>query len=183
MARAYVINKRTPLRVDHHQTRSGVTYQLQGFGQLESKLNELMDKETLAWAKKMLRREARPLVRAMRANIKKSKKKTTITTHRHYSRKKGIHTIDRKHRPGQLRRSIGVLASKKYKDIPLIYVGNRRGVKYANDGWYGHFTEFGTRKGINSQAWNKRALQSTGPRVKKSMEDELVKYIGKKSEA
>ena len=154
---------------------------LSGVHDLEKTTAMVMDKETLREAKKILRSESKPLITAMRANINKSKKKITATLHRHYSKKK-VTTLTRTHKPGQLKRSIAFIPSKKFKDLPVGYVGNRKGVNTPNDGWYGHFTEFGTDRGIQPQRWFQRAIDKLGRKIQANVANKIFAAIGKKME-
>lgn len=89
--------------------------------------------------KKVLRKNAKPLVRKAKSNIPKALKEV----HRYKDGK-----IVETHKPGNLRKAIGILSLRR---TAAVYVGPRAGAKYKNNGWYGHFLELGTvfQKGIN----------------------------------
>jgi HK97 gp10 family phage protein len=180
--RPFYINILKRKRKDFYFDKSSLTVELSGLHDLTKSTSMVMDKQSLRWAKSMLRKESKPLIIAMRGNINKSKKKITATLHRHYSKKR-FTTLQRAQKPGQLKRSIGYISSKRFKDIPVGYVGNRKGVNTANDGYYGHFVEFGTQRGIKAQRWFKRAIQSVGDKVKIKIQENIFAHMGKKMEA
>lgn len=96
---------------------------------------ELQDKEL----KKILRKNAKRVVKQAKSNIPKAQK----DVHRYQNGK-----IVETHKPGTLRKSIGVLPLRR---TSAVYVGPRAGEKYKNNGWFGHFLELGTvhYKGIH----------------------------------
>jgi HK97 gp10 family phage protein len=89
--------------------------------------------------KKVLRRNAKAVVKAAKGNVPVAKK-----TVKRYINGKVVATYT----PGNLKRSIGVLPLRKTSSV---FVGPRAGERYKNDGWYGHFVENGTafQKGVN----------------------------------
>lgn len=105
----------------------------------------------LRQARNVLKDCARPIVQRMKQLAPKSSRMTSLTMHR--SMKKGqATTITRKHSAGELRRSIGVIArSRKYRTIPLVYVGVRRGVRYASSGYHAEVVEHG-RKAMTARS-------------------------------
>jgi len=153
----------------------------------------------------MLRREAKPLVADMKSRIPKSDKSTSTTAHRHFTKGEVVTKI-KTHKPGELRRSVGVVNSKKYRKQALIYVGPRKGVRWANDGWYGHFLEFGTQAryperskflysvvngqlikfpsaaGVEANPFVAPAIQGTGQKVFKNVHARYRERMGRKWE-
>jgi hypothetical protein len=105
-------------------------FEIEGFQELERKIKQLgNDKDKKKEILVILRKKARPVVRAI-------KQETPVSKKPHYARGKLIS-------PGNLKRSIGNITGKKGRSRinPTIYVGPRtRGV---NDGWYGHFVHDG----------------------------------------
>lgn len=104
--------------------------EIQGFNELQQKIKLLSDdrskkREVIA----LLRRVASTTVRTAKQNA-------PVSTNPHVARNKKIN-------PGNLKKSIGIIVGKKgeAKDNPILYVGPR--AKGANDGWYGHFVEYG----------------------------------------
>lgn len=113
-------------------------------------LEELYNKGNMgAWelrqAKSVLKDCAKPIVMRMKSLAPKSSRQTSITMHRAF-RKGQATLIKRKHGSGELRKSIGVITrSRKYRKIPMIYVGVRRGVRYANSGYHAEVAEHGRK--------------------------------------
>lgn len=104
--------------------------EIQGFAELQQKImNIANDRSKKREVISVLRQVAATTVRVAKQNAPVSKKP-------HKSRGKTIN-------PGALRKSIGVIVGKKgaAKENPVIYVGPR--TKGSNDGWYGHFVEYG----------------------------------------
>lgn len=98
--------------------------------------------------KKILRRNAKPLVVRAKANIPKAAK----PVHRYKNGK-----IVATYKPGNLRRSIRVLPLRRTK---AVFVGPVTGGNRKIDGYYGHFMELGTAffKGIH---YMERAYKAT----------------------
>lgn len=120
-----------------------------GFKELEAKIRLLADdkdkrKEVLI----ILRQVAKPTLQAAKTLAPTASKK-------HYARGKLI-------APGNLKKSLGYITGKQ--ENPTIYVGPR--AKGSNNGWYGHFVEYGHKlyngkKGSKSRA-NKRGSYAVG---------------------
>lgn len=89
------------------------------------------------------RKGATILVKAARSKVAVSNKKGFIGAFNDYS-KGAFSTFLQHHTPGQLKRSIGTITGKPYKGLPSLWVGPRKGGKRKDNGWYGHFVEFGT---------------------------------------
>jgi len=89
---------------------------------------------------KALRDGAKPLITMAKSKAPVSGKKTFLTAHRHIS--KGIQSTKlRRHRAGELKRSIGAVVGRGGWSL---YIGPRYGSNRVNDAWYAHFVEFGT---------------------------------------
>ena len=97
--------------------------------------------------RKIFSNAAKPVVAKAKAKAPVSNKQAFMTAHRHIS--KGAEMTKLKtHKPGTLKRSIGVVYGK---DGYSIYIGPRYGTSRANDAWYARFVEFGT----SSTGWGK----------------------------
>lgn len=112
------------------------------FSELEKTFNSRKD------AKKVLIKSfkygAIPLVKQAKENVRDSGKKGWKTAHRHISKAKGVHIMERIHQSGELRRSIGMVQGKGRQ--PVLYIGPRGGTRATKrfDAWYAHFVEYGT---------------------------------------
>lgn len=161
--------------------------EVDGFAELQSKLKTLADdktkkREVIA----ILRQVANSTVRAARQNA-------PISNKPHKARGKTI-------QPGNLKKSIGVIVGKKgdAKVNPTVYAGPR--AKGNNNGWYGHFVEYGInvynkgfkrkrKAGANASAavrrtkanpFMQRAYQQTGGKVLKESEQRMINFIQKR---
>lgn len=163
--------------------------EIQGFNELQKKIKLLSDdrskkREVIA----LLRRVAATTVRTAKQNAPTSSKS-------HVARNKRIN-------PGNLKKSIGVIVGKKgdAKENPVIYVGPR--AKGTNDGWYGHFVEYGhniyargfkrknRKKGANNSAFAKsrtksvpfmkKTYQQTNGKVSQEAAVKIAAYIQKR---
>ena len=122
--------------------RAGVTIDVYGTDRLQRYLKRFGDRVTRHILIKAMVFGVQPLKSKMKELCPVSKKRAYYTSHRHYS-KGQITTKVVKHRPGELKRSIGILTFRKHP--PAVFVGPRRGSGKANDGWYGRLVEYGTR--------------------------------------
>lgn len=77
---------------------------------------------------------------------------------------------------GTLKRSIG---RKKARNAPVALVGPRAGSSLKNDGWYGHFIEDGTKRGIQGKNFMKKAWAQTQNQVFADYSVELDKSFEK----
>lgn len=108
---------------------SKLAVEIQGFDELQAKIKDLAnDKDKRREVLGLLRQVAKPTLQAAKNNVPISKKK-------HSARGKIIS-------PGNLKKSLGTITGRG--DNPTIYVGPR--AKGNNDGWYGHFVEYGVNK-------------------------------------
>jgi HK97 gp10 family phage protein len=104
--------------------------EISGFRELEAKIKLLSnDKDKKREVIGILRQVANSTVKAAKQTAPVSKKE-------HKAR-------GRKIQPGNLKKSIGTIVGRKgqAKDNPTVYVGPR--AKGKQDGWYGHFVEYG----------------------------------------
>ncbi len=159
--------------------------EIEGFAELQSKIIKLANpkdkkREVIA----ILKQVASATVRAAKNNAPVSKKA-------HTARKKRIN-------PGNLKKSIGVIVGRKgnAKDNPTVYAGPR--AKGNNNGWYGHFVEYGhnvykkgfkrsRKKGSNNSGgvtnttranrFMQRAYQQTEGKVTQESEQKVAKFI------
>lgn len=161
--------------------------QITGFTELQSKIQQLAnDKQKKNEVIAILRQVALSTVKAARNEAPVSNKP-------HKARGKIIS-------PGNLKKSIGTFVGKKggAKENPTVYVGPR--AKGTNDGWYGHFVEYGVnvynkgfkrkrKAGANNgaairttkaNAFMQRAYQQTGGKVTAESEQRVAAFIQKK---
>lgn len=170
---------------------NGVNVDIEGFNELVEKIRKIKNDKT----KKreiigILRQVAGETVRITKKNAPISKKEHLITGKR--SRK----VIQ----PGNLKRSIGVIVAKRGKsgENPTIAVGARAGLKYKNDGFYGHMVEGGhtlylgynrkkeTKYRKNSSTYvdgkffMKKSFQEAKGKATAESEQRIAKYIQRK---
>lgn len=102
--------------------------------------------------KKVLRKNAKPLIKVAKSNIPISDK----PVHR-YKDGKIVDTAT----PGTLRRSIGIIP--RLRKTKAVFVGPRTGAGRKNDGWFGHFLELGTafQEGIHYMENAYKATRNT----------------------
>lgn len=159
--------------------------EIEGFAELQNKIIRLSNpkdkkREVIA----ILRQVASSTVRAAKDNAPISKKP-------HTARKKRIN-------PGNLKKSIGVIVGRKgnAKENPTVYAGPR--AKGSQNGWYGHFVEYGhnvykkgfkrnRKKGSNNSGgvtnttkanrFMQKAYQQTAGKVTQESEQKVAKFI------
>lgn len=145
-------------------------YEISGFKELQIKLQQVNDRVKKKEILSVLRKMARPYVRAGRSGdfVPVSKQPHLV------SGKRTRKVIE----PGNLRKSIGTITGKKGRSRvnPTIYVGPRAKGKY--DGWYGHFVDEGTANGIEAQHFMKKIYSSQGDMDKKTA-DAVARHIQK----
>jgi hypothetical protein len=141
---------------------SGLSIQVQGFEELKRKIILLSnDKDKRSEVIAILRQVAKPTLSAAKILAPVSKKT-------HVAR--GV-KVD----PGNLRKSLGIIASKS--ENPMVLVGAR--AKGSNKGWYAHFVHEGVNiynkgfkrkrvKGANSSAAKSRT--ASNPFLRKAYE-------------
>ncbi len=142
--------------------------EIEGFDKLQRELKRADDKVKRRELLKLIRSTTRPTIQAAR-----SRAPISSEPHERYSGGQVVRTYD----PGNLRRSIGNITSKS-RQYPSILVGPRAGAKKKNDGFYGHFVEFGT---VNqpAQPFMKPAYESTGQGASRTLADKVAKKIEK----
>jgi hypothetical protein len=91
--------------------------------------NAMLSRRDISQARRIMRYHLKPLVTKMRSLVPRGEKSKN---------------------PGNLKKSIGVVDSKRYRKIPVVYAGARRGRNQKNDGWYAHIVEHG-RKAITAE--------------------------------
>lgn len=154
---------------------SDLTMKLEGFEELEKSLKEVPQAlkydivmDTLVKAGK--------IVVAERNTAPKSKRKKFLKERRHFTKSKGQHKITTKHGAGELRRSFGIVKSKKSK-TPLIWAGPRQG--YTNfDAYWAGWVEFGTEK-QKAQGYIKKIFDRTEGRVTAAIQNGVFDIIDK----
>lgn len=78
--------------------------------------------------------------------------------------------------PNHLKKSIGVLAAKKNKHIPAIWIGPRKKIGFKYNAFYRHWVEYGTSR-TKATPFIRRAYDSKGDEVLKNLKDSVVKII------
>lgn len=145
----FILNGKTGLVIDG-KVKGAFKLEWYNVQKMQKALTTLADAGQMSsWdlrqARNVLKEAARPIVQRMKQLAPKSSRMTSLTMHRHMKKGQAT-TITRKHSAGELRRSIGVIArSRKYRTIPLVYVGVRRGVKYASSGYHAEVVEHGRK--------------------------------------
>ena len=141
--------------------------QVEGFKELSAKLKVLPDKVKRKELLKILGQVANATVAAAKSFSPVSKKPNVQSGKRTY---KVI-------QPGNLKKSIGKIISKRNKVNAVLYVGPRsKGRK--NDGWYGAMVHGGTKKQAANPFMDK-AFNTTKGQVTADAEVKVAAYIQK----
>lgn len=162
--------------------------EITGFPELEKKIKALGDD-------KSKKREVIGILRQV-ANSTVKAARQTAPVRRSYTNIKTKKTV----LGGTLQKSIGTIVGKKgsAKDNPTVYVGPR--AKGNNDGWYGHFVEYGVnlynkgfkrkrKAGANNafavrrtkgNPFMKNAYEQTKGAVTQDAEAKVARYIQKR---
>jgi len=119
----------------------GITYNLNGFDELQRQLRRMSPRDSSRMAKIATRKSAKILLNEMRLRVPV--------------------------RGGTLRRSLGLVSVRRRTPGAWFKVGARSGKRLKNDGWYAHLVEFPTRahstqKGDYLARTNRRAKQAAG---------------------
>jgi HK97 gp10 family phage protein len=161
--------------------------EITGFPELEIKIKALSDD-------KSKKREIIGILKQVASSTVKAAKQTApISKKKHTARGRVI-------QPGNLKKSIGTIVGRKgsAKDNPTVYVGPR--AKGKQDGWYGHFVEYGfnvynkgfkrkRKAGANNGAairrtkgnpFMKNAYEQTKGAVTQESEAKVARYIQKR---
>ena len=149
-----------------------MSFKIEGLEGVSNEIKSLSsDKMKRREILKVLRRQAKPLVQAMRQNAPISENVIIFGDDVFY--------------PGNLRKSIAIKTSRS-KTYPNVLVGPRYG-KGANkyDGFYAWWIEYGTGTHISNPTGAKNFVQKTmqqkGELVTNQSSKELKKYIDKKA--
>lgn len=110
---------------------------------------------------KILRRQAKPLLNAIRMEAPVAKEPIKI---------KGETYL-----PQNLKKSFAIQTGKS-KKYPNVFVGPRRGKKHKYDGWYAHFLLYGTDK-IKGNDFVKTGADRTMPSITQTASEEVKKYV------
>jgi HK97 gp10 family phage protein len=161
--------------------------EITGFPEFEKKIKSLSnDKDK--------KREVIGILKQVAGStVKAAKQAAPISKKEHKARGRVI-------QPGNLKKSIGTIVGRKgnAKDNPTVYVGPR--AKGKQDGWYGHFVEYGVnvynkgfkrkrKAGANNGAairrtkanpFMKNAYEQTKGAVTQDAENKVVRYIQKR---
>jgi len=159
-----------------------VSIDILGFTELQEIINDLPRRMRYPLIIRALKRAGKPLLKEARSRVPISGKKTVVKTVSVYNRKKKQYVkSERKRSPGQLKRSLGMIEARD-KLMPAVWVGPRRGNKAKDDGWYGHFLEFGTIK-QGAQPYMRPSFDQQKEQipelVRRELEAEIVKVFKK----
>lgn len=175
-------------RVSHAGKAYEITMSVEGMDELESILKNVDKGVGFRLIEQALVKAVAPVVQAGKSgsDVPMSAKKEWKTKHRNFSKSKGVHFKLRRHRPGDLRRSFGVIKAKRSK-TPLVFAGPRMGLQYNPDGYYGPWVAYGARdRGGNpkkttdfiSRIWRKNEAVVMGS-IKGQLIDLVDKYFAK----
>lgn len=148
--------------------KDGIYFEVEGLEKALMKLERLaeIDRKKARQFKAGIRKAAKPMVEAVKASIKDSKK-SSVTT-RTVKKKNKESTITNK--SGNLRRSIGFFPSRK-RGALLGYVGARMGKKAGKtfDGYYAAIVNYGLPRGkAKAEPDNKRNVNYAEKGFKKA---------------
>ena len=148
--------------------KDGIYFEVEGLEKALMKLERLaeIDRKKARQFKAGIRKAAKPMVTAVKASIKDSKK-SSVTT-RTVKKKNKESTITNK--SGNLRRSIGFFPSRK-RGALLGYVGARMGKKAGKtfDGYYAAIVNYGLPRGkAKAEPNNKRNVNYAEKGFKKA---------------
>lgn len=148
--------------------KDGIYFEVEGLEKALMKLERLaeIDRKKARQFKAGIRKAAKPMVTAVKASIKDSKK-SSVTT-RTVKKKNKESTITNK--SGNLRRSIGFFPSRK-RGALLGYVGARMGKKAGKtfDGYYAAIVNYGLPRGkAKAEPNNKRNINYAEKGFKKA---------------
>jgi len=148
--------------------KDGIYFEVEGLEKALMKLERLaeIDRKKARQFKAGIRKAAKPMVTAIKASIKDSKK-SSVTT-RTVKKKNKESTITNK--SGNLRRSIGFFPSRK-RGALLGYVGARMGKKAGKtfDGYYAAIVNYGLPRGkAKAEPNNKRNVNYAEKGFKKA---------------
>jgi len=149
--------------------KDGIYFEVEGLEKALMKLERLaeIDRKKARQFKAGIRKAAKPMVTAVKASIKDSKK-SSVTT-RTVKKKNKESTITNK--SGNLRRSIGFFPSRK-RGALLGYVGARMGKKAGKtfDGYYAAIVNYGLPRGkAKAEPDNKRNVNYAEKGFKKAV--------------
>ena len=148
--------------------KDGIYFEVEGLEKALMKLERLaeIDRKKARQFKSGIRKAAKPMVTAIKASIKDSKK-SSVTT-RTVKKKNKESTVTNK--SGNLRRSIGFFPSRK-RGALLGYVGARMGKKAGKtfDGYYAAIVNYGLPRGkAKAEPNNKRNVNYAEKGFKKA---------------
>ena len=144
--------------------RNNIKVELQGLGQLRKDIEKLADdKDKRKEILKILRRQAAPVLQAVKANTPVADKA-----------QQGKYP----HEPGNLRESIKIFTGRS-KTNPAVYIGPKVGRGAKNDGYYGWFLIEGT-KTIAPNDFIGDAFKPFRESSRTQLSDKLARYIENK---
>lgn len=156
-----------------------VSIKLEGFEELEKALREVPQALKYNIVMETLVKAGRLIV-AEKGSAPKSKRKKFALQRRHFTRKKGQHSITTKHGAGELQRSFGIVKSKRSK-TPLLWAGPRYGLVNADAYWSG-WVETGTVKQkpqrYMQKIWDRKETQVSN-QIENGVFDIIDKHLTK----
>lgn len=148
------------------------SFDIEGWNEVVDAIKQLPDKVKVREVKKILRRQAKPALRALDRNTPFRESGRTV--------KRG----DNEYKPGNLKRSNRI--KLRGKDYPTAFVGahvpSRRAKKTAGSGYYGYFIQYG--KGTHKNKPNdyvQRTRDQVHDELGDNASEELKKYIAKEA--
>lgn len=136
--------------------------EIKGFAELQKKIMNLADDRSK-------KRELISVLRQVAATtVRVAKQNAPVSKRAHKGRGKLI-------QPGNLKKSIGVIVGKKgsAKENPVIFVGPR--AKGANNGWYGHFVEYGINVYSKGFKRKRKAGANDGAAIRRTKANAFMK--------
>ncbi|MFL5731460.1 MAG: HK97-gp10 family putative phage morphogenesis protein [Cytophagaceae bacterium] len=158
-----------------------IYFDVKGIEEAKKLLQGLTPRLKAKVLKKAFEKAADPLIAEIKANVpigesgyrdKKGRWHHINLPYKRYSGGKVVAT----YMPGNLKKSIGKIWGKGTKSY--LRIGPRAGMSRANDGYYGHMIERGTKHNA-AQPYMRPAAIKMAPLVKKSIADDVIFAIRK----
>jgi len=154
---------------------SSLNFEVEGMDRIVRAIQKLGDDKIKAReVKKILRKQAKPSLRALNRNTPNRASK---------GENRAIKRGESLYWPGNLKRSNKIKV--RGKDYPTAFVGahvpSKRAKKKSGSGYYGYFVQYGTQRGIKGDDYVMRAKQEAEQEVGDGVSKELAKYIKKEA--
>lgn len=151
------------------------TAEVTGIQQLEKILDGLEKKIRKAYMIDVFKSESKELIWYAKYYAPESEKKSWVSHHRHYTKKKGFHIISKKHDPGELKASIRGFVGKS--KMGSYWIGPQFGKGRKPDAYYAHFVMGGTKRIRTANPFMKRAWDETKGTVINNINNRLKRDI------